>query len=43
MMPPLALRLLLRYPVLRRLPARFIGLGVHPEHVRTPELAQPVK
>jgi 2-polyprenyl-6-methoxyphenol hydroxylase-like FAD-dependent oxidoreductase len=41
--PPLALRLLQRYPVLRRLPARFIGLGVRPEHVRTPELAQPAK
>jgi len=23
--------------VLRRLPARLIGLGVRPEHVRTPE------
>jgi 2-polyprenyl-6-methoxyphenol hydroxylase-like FAD-dependent oxidoreductase len=41
--PPLALRLLQRYPVLRRLPARFMGLGVRPEHVRTPELAQPAK
>jgi 2-polyprenyl-6-methoxyphenol hydroxylase-like FAD-dependent oxidoreductase len=41
--PPLALRLLLRYPVLRRLPARFIGLGVRPEHVRTLELVQAAK
>jgi 2-polyprenyl-6-methoxyphenol hydroxylase-like FAD-dependent oxidoreductase len=41
--PPPALRLLLRFPVLRRLPARFIGLGVRPEHVRTPEVAQAVK
>jgi 2-polyprenyl-6-methoxyphenol hydroxylase-like FAD-dependent oxidoreductase len=41
--PPLALRLLLRYPVLRRLPARFIGLGVRPEHIRTPELVQAAK
>jgi 2-polyprenyl-6-methoxyphenol hydroxylase-like FAD-dependent oxidoreductase len=35
---PLALRLLRRWPVLRRLPARLIGLGFRPEHVRTPEL-----
>jgi 2-polyprenyl-6-methoxyphenol hydroxylase-like FAD-dependent oxidoreductase len=34
--PPYALRLLARFPVLRRLPARMIGLGVQPEHVRTP-------
>jgi len=32
---PLALRLLRRYPVLRRIPARLIGLGFRPEHVRT--------
>lgn len=32
--PPLLLRLLARYPVLRRVPARIIGLGVRPEHVR---------
>jgi 2-polyprenyl-6-methoxyphenol hydroxylase-like FAD-dependent oxidoreductase len=30
---PLALRLLRRFPVLRRIPARVIGLGVRPEHV----------
>jgi 2-polyprenyl-6-methoxyphenol hydroxylase-like FAD-dependent oxidoreductase len=34
--PPLLLRLLDRVPVLRRLPARLIGLGVRPEHVATP-------
>ena len=34
---PWPVRLLSRFPVLRRLPARFIGLGVRPEHVRTPE------
>ena len=34
--PPSALRLLARFPVLRRIPARLIGLGVRPEHVRTP-------
>ncbi len=32
---PLPLRLLRDYPFLRRLPARFIGLGARPEHVRT--------
>lgn len=34
--PPYALRLLARFPFLRRIPARMIGLGVRPEHVRTP-------
>jgi 2-polyprenyl-6-methoxyphenol hydroxylase-like FAD-dependent oxidoreductase len=34
---PFPLRLLRRYPVLRRVPARLIGLGVRPEHVHTPE------
>ena len=34
--PPSALRLLARFPFLRRIPARMIGLGVRPEHVRTP-------
>ncbi|NGZ11010.1 MAG: FAD-dependent oxidoreductase [Nitrospira sp. LK70] len=33
---PWALRLLARFPFLRRIPARMIGLGVRPEHVRTP-------
>lgn len=33
--PPFALRLLGMFPVLRRIPARIIGLGVRPEHVRT--------
>ncbi len=32
---PLALRLLRRFAVLRRLPARLIGIGVRPEHVRS--------
>ncbi|MBX3330682.1 MAG: FAD-dependent oxidoreductase [Nitrospira sp.] len=34
--PPWAVRLLMRFPFLRRIPARMIGLGVRPEHVRTP-------
>jgi 2-polyprenyl-6-methoxyphenol hydroxylase-like FAD-dependent oxidoreductase len=36
--PPLALRLIARFPFLRRLPARIIGLGFRPEHVRTPSI-----
>jgi 2-polyprenyl-6-methoxyphenol hydroxylase-like FAD-dependent oxidoreductase len=35
--PPLILRLLARYPILRRIPARLVGVGVRPEHVRSPE------
>ena len=34
---PLVLRLLRHYPVLRRLPARFMGMGVRPEHVKSAE------
>jgi len=34
---PWLVRLLARYPYLRRFPARLLGLGVRPEHVRTPE------
>jgi 2-polyprenyl-6-methoxyphenol hydroxylase-like FAD-dependent oxidoreductase len=33
---PLAFRLFRRVPLLRRLPARLVGVGVRPEHVRTP-------
>ncbi len=32
--PPLLLRLLSRFPTLRRFPARAMGLGVRPEHIR---------
>jgi 2-polyprenyl-6-methoxyphenol hydroxylase-like FAD-dependent oxidoreductase len=35
--PPLPLRLLDRCPYLRRIPARLLGLGFRPEHIRTPE------
>lgn len=35
--PPLALRLVDRFPVLRRIPARLIGLGIRREHIRSPE------
>ena len=34
--PPLPIRLLARCPFLARIPARLIGLGVRPEHVKTP-------
>jgi hypothetical protein len=32
---PFAVKLLRHFPVLRRIPARLVGLGVRPEHVRT--------
>jgi len=35
--PPFAAKVLNWFPPLQRLPARIIGLGVRPEHVRTPE------
>ena len=31
--PPLAVRLLATFPLLRRIPARIIGLGIRPEHI----------
>jgi 2-polyprenyl-6-methoxyphenol hydroxylase-like FAD-dependent oxidoreductase len=36
--PPLILRLFKKFPLLRRIPARLIGVGVRPEHVRTPDV-----
>ena len=39
--PPLPVRLLNRFPLLRGLPARFIGLGIRPEHVHSPAAAEP--
>jgi 2-polyprenyl-6-methoxyphenol hydroxylase-like FAD-dependent oxidoreductase len=35
--PPL-LRLTARFPLLRRIPARLLGLGIRPEHVHTPDI-----
>jgi 2-polyprenyl-6-methoxyphenol hydroxylase-like FAD-dependent oxidoreductase len=35
--PPRIVRLLRRFPRLRRIPARLIGLGPRPEHVHTPD------
>jgi 2-polyprenyl-6-methoxyphenol hydroxylase-like FAD-dependent oxidoreductase len=39
--PPLALRLIGRIRLLQRLPARLIGMGFRPEHVRTPPAPSP--
>jgi 2-polyprenyl-6-methoxyphenol hydroxylase-like FAD-dependent oxidoreductase len=33
---PLPMRLLQRFPILRRIPARMVGIGFRPEHVKTP-------
>jgi 2-polyprenyl-6-methoxyphenol hydroxylase-like FAD-dependent oxidoreductase len=37
---PWPVRLLRRFPFLRRIPARLIGIGFRPEHVRTPEVSR---
>jgi 2-polyprenyl-6-methoxyphenol hydroxylase-like FAD-dependent oxidoreductase len=37
---PFPLKLLQIFPILRRIPARLVGLGVRPEHVRTPDTKQ---
>ena len=34
--PPFAAKFLNWFPVLRRIPARLIGMGIRPEHIRTP-------
>ena len=39
--PPLVLALFNRFPILRRIPARLIGMGFRPEHVHSPELSPP--
>ncbi len=40
--PPLPMRLLDRFPLLRRIPGRLIGRGIRQEHIRSPELARRV-
>ena len=35
--PPLAVKLLRSFPLLRRIPARLVGMGIRPEHIGTPE------
>jgi len=37
---PWVIQLFNRFPVLRRIPARLIGIGVRPEHVKTPDIHQ---
>ena len=37
---PWFLKLVQRIPALRRIPARVIGMGIRPEHVRTPEASR---
>jgi 2-polyprenyl-6-methoxyphenol hydroxylase-like FAD-dependent oxidoreductase len=37
--PPAVFKLFNVFPVLRRIPARLLGLGIRPEHVHTPEAA----
>lgn len=39
--PPLAVRLLDKLPGLRGLPARVVGMGFRPEHVRAPAVPAP--
>ena len=35
--PPFVMRLIQWFPMLRRIPARIVGIGVRPEHIQTPE------
>jgi 2-polyprenyl-6-methoxyphenol hydroxylase-like FAD-dependent oxidoreductase len=39
--PPLLFKLFNVLPVLRRIPARLLGVGIRPEHIRTPEITTP--
>ncbi len=39
--PPWILRMARRFPFLRRIPARIIGIGFRPEHVKTVEVVVP--
>ena len=36
--PPLMFKLFNAFPLLRRIPARLLGLGFRPEHVQTPDV-----
>lgn len=38
---PWLLTLLRRWPILRRIPARLVGVGFRPEHVKTPDVRRP--
>ena len=35
--PPLPMRLINRFPLLQRIPARIVGMGFRPEHIATPD------
>jgi 2-polyprenyl-6-methoxyphenol hydroxylase-like FAD-dependent oxidoreductase len=37
---PLPLRLFRSFPILARIPARLVGIGIRPEHVRSPDVGQ---
>jgi 2-polyprenyl-6-methoxyphenol hydroxylase-like FAD-dependent oxidoreductase len=37
---PLFARLLRDYPILRRIPARLVGMGFRPEHVQSPDVGR---
>ena len=39
--PPLLVRMLDRFALLRRLPAYLVGIGARPEHILTPEFSRP--
>jgi 2-polyprenyl-6-methoxyphenol hydroxylase-like FAD-dependent oxidoreductase len=39
---PWIVRLFNRFPFLRRIPARIVGIGVRPEHVHSPQLDSPM-
>src|SRR4030095_5048914 len=38
---PRPMRIFNRWPLLRRIPARVVGIGFRPEHVRTPDVLKP--
>jgi hypothetical protein len=37
--PPFVVTLFGRFPFLRRIPARLVGMGFRPEHVHSPEIS----
>jgi hypothetical protein len=40
---PWPIKLMQRWPALRRIPARIIGIGFRPEHIHTPESPSALK
>jgi 2-polyprenyl-6-methoxyphenol hydroxylase-like FAD-dependent oxidoreductase len=38
LLPPFFFRMLARFPLLQRVPARLVGIGFRPEHVETPDI-----